>query len=66
MSLISFHRILIATAILFCTGYGGYELVRFSRVGGTGPLVLGGVFLLLAAGLGYYLWRLNHFLGYED
>ena len=47
-------------------GYGGYELVRFSRVGGTGPLVLGGVFLLLAAGLGYYLWRLNHFLGYEE
>ncbi len=66
MSLISFHKILIATAILFCAGYGGYELVRFSRVGDTGPLMLGGVFLLLAAGLGYYLWRLNHFLGYED
>ncbi len=66
MSIISFHRILIATAILFCAGYGGYELVGFSREGGTGALVLGGVFLILAAGLSYYLWRLNRFLGYEE
>ena len=66
VSLISFHKILIAIAILFCGGYGGYELVAFAKTGGTGALALGGVFLLLAAGLGYYLWRLNHFLGFED
>ena len=66
MSLISFHRILIATAILFCAGYGAFELVRFAKVGGTGSLVLRGVFFLLTGGLSYYLWRLNHFLGYEE
>ncbi len=66
MSIIAFHRILIAFAILFCAGYGAYELVGFSREGGTGALVLGGVFLILAAGLSYYLWRLNRFLGYEE
>jgi len=66
LSIISFHRILIAAAILFCAGYGGYELVGFSKDGGTSSLVLGGVFLILAAGLSYYLWRLNRFLGYEE
>ncbi len=66
MSIVSFHRILIAVAILFCAGYGGYELVGFSREGGTGALVLGGVFLILAVALSYYLWRLNRFLGYEE
>lgn len=66
MSLISFHRVLIVTAILFCAGFGVYELVAFSKVGGNGPLVLGGVFLILAAGLSYYLLRLNRFLGYEE
>ena len=66
MSIVAFHRVLIATAILFCAGYGLYELVGFSREGGTGALVLGGVFLILAAGLSYYLWRLNRFLGYEE
>lgn len=66
MSIVAFHRVLIATAILFCAGYGLYELVGFAREGGTGALVLGGVFLILAAGLSYYLWRLNRFLGYEE
>ncbi len=66
MSLIAFHRFLIAAAILFCAGYGGYELVRFVWVSGAGSLVLGAVFLILAATLSYYLWRLNRFLGYED
>ena len=66
MSLVAFHRVLIAIAILFCAGYGGYELVAFSRAGGNGALVMGGVFLILAGGLSYYLWRLNRFLGYEE
>jgi len=66
VSIIAFHRILIAAAILFCAGYGGYELVGFSRDGGSGGLLLGSVFLILAAGLSYYLWRLNRFLGYKE
>ena len=66
VSLIAFHRCLIAAAILFCAGYGGYEVVRFVWVSGAGSLVLGAVFFVLAAGLSYYLWRLNRFLGYEE
>jgi hypothetical protein len=66
VSIVSFHRVLIAFAILFCAGYGLYELIGFTRDGGTVSLVMGGVFLILATGLSYYLWRLNHFLGYEE
>lgn len=66
MSIVAFHRVLIAVAILFCAGYGLYELIGFTRDGGTVSLVMGGVFLILATGLSYYLWRLNHFLGYEE
>ncbi len=66
MSLISFHRILIAAAILFCAGYGAYELLAFTKGGGNGSLVMSGVFFVLTAGLSYYLWRLKHFLGVEE
>ena len=66
MSLITFHRVLIAAAILFCAGFGGWELRLFFRTDATGALVLGGVFFVLALGLSFYLWRLNRFLGYED
>jgi hypothetical protein len=65
LSLISFHRILIAFAILFCAGYGGYELLAFTSGGGTGTLLISGLFFVFAAGLAYYLWRLNFFLGSE-
>ena len=66
LSLISFHRILIAVAILFCAGYGAFELVAFSRGGGNGALVISGVFFLFTALLAYYLWRLKRFLGVDE
>ena len=66
MSLVSFHRILIAVAILFCAGYGAYEFLAFTRGGGNGPLALSGVFFVFAAALSYYLWRLKRFLGIEE
>lgn len=65
MSLIGFHRGLIAAAVLFCLGYGLWELAGAGRAGGGSPVV-GGVFLLLGVGLAYYLARLNRFLGYEE
>lgn len=65
MSLISFHRILIAFAILFCAGYGAWELSAFAKGAGTGSLVISGLFFVFTAGLAYYLWRLNFFLGSE-
>ena len=66
MSLVAFHRFLIVTAILFCFGYGGYETLVFQRGGGVGALALGAVFVLLGVLLGFYLRRLNRFLGYGE
>jgi hypothetical protein len=66
MSLIPFHRGLIAAAIVFCFGYGVWEIVSFTRGGGALSLVMGVVFVALSAVLGYYLARLTHFLGYDS
>ena len=66
LSLISFHRILIAVAILFCAGYGVYELSAFARSGGTGSLLISGFFFVVTAGLTYYLRHLKRFLGVEE
>ena len=66
MSLISFHRILIAAAILFCAGYGVYELSAFSESGETASLFISGFFFVVTAGLAYYLWHLKRFLGVEE
>ena len=65
LSLISFHRILIAVAILFCAGYGVYELSAFARNGETGSLLISGFFFVVTAGLTYYLRHLKRFLGVE-
>ncbi len=66
MSLISFHRILIAAAILFCVGYAVYELVAFARDGGNGSLEISGFFFVSTAALTYYLWHLKRTLGVEE
>ena len=66
LSLISFHRILIAFAILFCAGYGLYELSAFAKGAGNGSLAISGLFFVFTAALTYYLWRLKHFLGVEE
>ena len=66
LSLISFHRILIAFAILFCAGYGVWELSAFVQGAGTESLLISGLFFVFTAGLAYYLWRLSFFLGTEE
>jgi hypothetical protein len=58
MSLVSFHRGLIVAAIVFCLGYGVWELVREA-----GSPVVGAVFVVLGVGLGVYLSQLDRFLG---
>ena len=63
MSLISFHRFLIATAILFCFGYAAWELMTWWVSGEPGGLMLGGTFIALGGVLTYYLARLRRFLG---
>jgi uncharacterized BrkB/YihY/UPF0761 family membrane protein len=66
MGVISFHRFLISAAILFCLGYGVYELLRYGDGAGTGALITAVVFVTLGAGLGYYLANLSRFLHRDD
>ena len=63
MSLLTFHRFLIATAIVFCFGYGIWELMTWWVGRASGALLLGLTFFALGGGLVYYLARLRHFLG---
>lgn len=60
MSLIGFHRFLIAAAILFCYGYGVWELYRASVAGGSATLAA--VFFVLGTALALYLYRLRSIL----
>lgn len=66
MSLLSFHRFLITTAIVFCGGYAAWEFVRFSRMGAGWDMVLGVVFTVLTLLLLIYFNRMAAFLGYRD
>ncbi|WP_419166435.1 hypothetical protein [Candidatus Palauibacter sp.] len=65
MSIIGFHRFLIATAIVFCAVFAAWEFRIFSASGGLGPLALGVLFALAAAALAYYLANLARFLNRE-
>jgi len=60
---ITFHRLLIATAIVFCLGFAAWALGTY--VGSQRPtmLALSLVFAAFAVGLGYYLVHLKRFLG---
>ena len=66
MSLINFHRVLIVFAILFCAGYGVYELPALNGSEGSGSLALSGFFFVCAVALGYYLWHLKSILGVDE
>ena len=64
ISLIPFHRGLIAAAIVFCFGYAAWELAALRSGVEGGISVIAVVFILLGFGLIYYLARLNRFLGF--
>ena len=61
--MIPFHRLLIATAILFCAGFAVWSLADYIASQHVGMLVLCFVFTAFAAGLAYYLANLKRFLG---
>lgn len=63
MSLIGFHRFLIATAIVFCLGFGAWEAAAAMGGGGTWAWVRAAVSVVAAGALGYYLRHLTRFLG---
>lgn len=64
MSLLSFHRALITVAIVFCVGYGVWEITRHFGSPGDGSFLVGSIFVGLGGGLAWYLSRLDRILGY--
>lgn len=67
MSLLSFHRFLIVTAIAFCLGFAAWELRAYLHFGADGTAVLvAGTFAVLAVALTVYLVRLRSILGLRD
>jgi heme/copper-type cytochrome/quinol oxidase subunit 1 len=65
-SLVPFHRVLIATAIVFCAGLSWWMFSMSGRDDTTPYGVLGVVFAVLAIVLAIYLWNLRKVLGYRD
>jgi hypothetical protein len=65
LSLIAFHRFLIATGIVFCFGFAIWELMTWWVGRAPGALILGLTFVALGVLLSFYLSRLRRFLGVE-
>jgi hypothetical protein len=55
MSIITAHKILIATALVFFLFYAVWEISGYTSPGGAGPLLRGTMALVAACGLGIYL-----------
>jgi heme A synthase len=53
------HRILIATALVGALAFVVWALREYDRTGATGALVVGGLGLMAAAGIGLYLRSLR-------
>ena len=61
--MIPFHRLLIATAIVFCAGFAAWSAWDYRQTPSTGTLAVGITFAAAAAALSYYLRHLRRFLG---
>ncbi len=60
MSLLTVHKVMIATAILFCAGFAVREAVLIVTVGGFVPVLLGAISAGGALALALYLrWLLR-------
>lgn len=61
--MIPFHRLLIATAIVFCAGLAGWAAVTYRESREPGTLAMALAFAVAAVALAYYLRHLKRFLG---
>ena len=60
--MIYFHRVLIATAIVFCAGFSIRSLLAYRTDGEPLSLILFLSFLVATGALAYYLAHLRRFL----
>ena len=61
--MIPFHRLLIATAIVFCAGFAVWSAWDYRASPSVGTLAVSVTFAAAAVALSYYLRHLNRFLG---
>jgi hypothetical protein len=61
--MIPFHRVLIATGIVFCAGFAVWALGQYLAAHAPGMLALSLTFAVLTVALIYYLSHLKRFLG---
>ena len=64
MLLIIFHRILIATAVVFGAGFAVWEFLAYRQTGAVENLLIGLGAAVVAVVLGYYLKNLKRFVSY--
>ncbi|MBI3000402.1 MAG: hypothetical protein HYY46_18400 [Deltaproteobacteria bacterium] len=62
MTLLTAHRILIATAVVFFFGFSLWELRNYFNAGDPWALVRSLLYLLASAGFGVYLRSLKRWL----
>ena len=61
--MIPFHRVLIGTGIVFCSGFALWALSYYLVYQRPGQLIMAVVFGGFAAALAYYLLHLKRFIG---
>ena len=59
MTLLTAHKILITTAVVFFFGFALWELRNYSDTGGPWAIFRGALYLLAAVGFGFYLGTLK-------
>ncbi len=62
MRLITAHKILIATAIVFFFGFGLWEFKNYSQSGETSVFIRAVIYLLVSFGFGIYLKTIKKWL----
>ena len=60
MTLLTAHKILISTAVLFFFGFALWELRNYFDTGNLWAIFRGFLYLLVAVGFGFYLRSLKH------
>ena len=59
MTLLTAHKILISTAVVFFSGFGLWELRNYFAAGDPWAIFRGALYLLIAVGFGVYLCTLK-------
>jgi hypothetical protein len=62
MTLLTAHKILISTAVLFFFGFAFWELHNYFDTGNPWAIFSGGLYLLAAAGFAFYLRSLRRWV----